>query len=658
MAEKNFEAGKRALSSSAIPQPLNKKSNLEYIVNPDGPSFPFTLIRKRQACSRGPSPGRKLTPPPMKRQPTLQFVTVESVPDSPRIDGSFTVLPSGTPSLEASPAGAAAWGRRTTGQKSKDRIPAAFGSHHCSHPAQMGPAMVSRTNSPGLGPVRSLNTAEGMEHRLLPDPADLGKPIRYVCDNKFNAKPTSYNVDIGNQPIKLWAHQDDRGPAALPNSCNLNQPIKLHTSQDAREQHTLYNPCNLAQPINSSGATCNSMHMAPSKSSNLNEPITPDNAMEIDSPNVLFNNCNLHRPITPDNTMEIDSPNASYKNCNLNEPIKSRPARNDKTHHAPDKCCNLKKPIRPCVAMETDTPNVSNNNCNSDEPTRSGAAGANYTHTILSQPIRYKNYPNWLNQFSSDSSEPMDTFQTPPEWFDPFWMTINQPKMNGKPQITLDVKQPPSKSGKRHQGNTQSDGPKERPGLSAVRILRQLMMTISLEDLCTESPKFCQKMHQAISALRPRKYKALFLTGTGAPRTTGTVNGIHTSIILDGSAYSNIISKMFLESLPWPEVTLSDISFILANGSCKTALGKAIKLRLWLGGVFSVIKAAIFDHDQYTLLLGRKTMSGLSVTTWFVNNSWTLEHNNELIDLKVTFDSPTGPSFLCKPLAAQIKDNT
>ncbi|KAJ9050567.1 hypothetical protein DSO57_1013368 [Entomophthora muscae] len=126
----------------------------------------------------------------------------------------------------------------------------------------------------------------------------------------------------------------------------------------------------------------------------------------------------------------------------------------------------------------------------------------------------------------------------------------------------------------------------------------------------------------------------------------------HISIILDGSAYSNIIFKMFLESLPWPEVTRSDVSFILANGSCKTALGKAIRVRLWLGGVFSVIEAAIFDHDQYTLLLGRKTMSDLSVTTWFADNSWTLEHNNELIDLKVTFDSPTGLSFLCEPLAS------
>ncbi|KAJ9063321.1 hypothetical protein DSO57_1001227 [Entomophthora muscae] len=198
IAEQNFEAGKHTLSSSATPQPLDKKSNLKNIFNPDGPSFPFTLICKCQVCSRGPSPGRKLTPPLMKHtdqentlspsaffphtlgeavedvdnltnpysprkppsspsrppcmfahdskwnpchpnrfvslenkdvfenkdlylclpdidkyllfedNPHYNIVTVESIPNSLRINSDFTSLPSGTPSLEASPEGVAA----------------------------------------------------------------------------------------------------------------------------------------------------------------------------------------------------------------------------------------------------------------------------------------------------------------------------------------------------------------------------------------------------------------------------------------------------------------------------------------------------------------------------------------------------------------------
>ncbi|KAJ9075932.1 hypothetical protein DSO57_1030920 [Entomophthora muscae] len=353
MAEQNYEA-KHALSSSATPQPFNKKSTLEYIVDPDGPSFPFNLIRKRQVCSQSPSPGCKLTPPPMKRtdcedalspsanpdpprkppsspspprvyvrdskwnlchpnrfvsleieddlenedhyhclpdlnkyllfedNPRYNIVTVESVPKSPRNSGGFSDLPSETPSLEASPAGAAAWGHRATGQEGKERGPTAFGSHHCSHPGPLGPAMVSQVNSPGLGPIRSLNMIGEDVYVLLMNHADLGEPIRLDGSNKFNAQSALYNVDIEIQPIISQACLDANRPVALSNHGNLNQPIRLHTPRDAMAQRTLYNSHDLAQPINSSGATCNSMHMASSEFSNLDKPITPDDTMEVD----------------------------------------------------------------------------------------------------------------------------------------------------------------------------------------------------------------------------------------------------------------------------------------------------------------------------------------------------------------------------------------
>ncbi|KAJ9069013.1 hypothetical protein DSO57_1022891 [Entomophthora muscae] len=363
MAEQNYEA-KHVLSSSATPQPLNKKSNLEYIVDPDGPSFPFTLIcrkltpppMKRTDCEDAPSPStfppRPCDPDPPRKPPSsplspcvyvrnskwnpchpnrfvsleieddfenedhylclpdldkyLSFkdnpryniVTVESVPESPHSEGKFPNLPSVTPSLEASPAGAAAWEHRATSQESKDEGPTAFGDHHCSHPGPLGPALVSWVNSPGLGPIRS------------------------------------------------------------------------HTPQDARAQRALYNPHDLAQPINSFSATCSSMNMASSEFSNLDKPIMPNNAMEVDSANILINDCNLAGPITPNNAMEVDSPNALINKCNLNEPIK------------------------PLNAMETDTPNLLSNYCNSDGPIRSGAAGAKFNCSdqagcpIHGQPIK------------------------------------------------------------------------------------------------------------------------------------------------------------------------------------------------------------------------------------------------------------------------------
>ncbi|KAJ9063835.1 hypothetical protein DSO57_1036805 [Entomophthora muscae] len=440
MAEQNYEA-KRALSSSATPQPLNKKSNLEYIVDPDGPSFPFTLILKHQVCSQGPSPGRKLTPPPMKRtdrkdapspfafpprpcdpdpprkppsspspprayvrdskwnpchpnrfvsleieddfenedhypclpdldkylsfedNPHYNIVTVESVPESPRSDGKFPNLPSVTPSLEASPAGAAAWEHRATSQESKDKGPTAFGGHHCGHPGPLGPAMVSWVNSPGLGPIRSLNTGDGVGHGLLADPADLGEPISSDCSNKFNALSALYNVVWGSQPIIFQARQDANGPA------------------DAMAQRALYNPCDLAQPINSSSATCNSMHMASSEFSNLAGPITPDDVMDVDSPNVLINKCNSNEPIKPLNTMETDTPNVLSNNCDSDGPIRPGAAGAKFAHPDQAGCPTPGHPIRSHDAKKTNAPNVLSNYCNSDGPIRSGAANTNYIHT-------------------------------------------------------------------------------------------------------------------------------------------------------------------------------------------------------------------------------------------------------------------------------------
>ncbi|KAJ9054160.1 hypothetical protein DSO57_1017637 [Entomophthora muscae] len=448
MAEQNYEV-KRALSSSATSQPLNKKSALEYIVDPDGPT-PSLLLRPLLRLQThtltheayGPrgravpicvsplahgktgedldhpsnpdpprGPASSPSPPhaleieddfknedhypclpdlnkylPFEDNPRYNIVTVESVPESPRSEGKFPNLPSVTPSLEASPAGAAAWGHRAISQESKDKGPTAFGSHHCSHPGPLGPAIVSWVNSPGLGPIRFLNTIGEDAHSLSMNHADLGEPIRSGCGDKFNANSTLYNVDFSNQPIKLHASQDARRPAALSNPGILNQPIRSHSSWDASAQHALYNSRDLAQPINSSSTTCNSMHMASSEFSNLGEPITPDDTIEVDSANILINDCNLAGPITPDNVMDVDSPNALINKCNLYEPIK------------------------PLDAMETDTPDVLSNNCNSDGPIRPGTAGAEFAHPdqagcptpghpIRSWDAEKTNAPNLLSNY-------------------------------------------------------------------------------------------------------------------------------------------------------------------------------------------------------------------------------------------------------------------
>ncbi|KAJ9080532.1 hypothetical protein DSO57_1023919 [Entomophthora muscae] len=135
-----------------------------------------------------------------------------------------------------------------------------------------------------------------------------------------------------------------------------------------------------------------------------------------------------------------------------------------------------------------------------------------------------------------------------------------------------------------------------------------------------KAPEFCQKLTKAVAALVPHHREELLLSGKGAPRVKGTINGMQTSMILDGSTYSNIILLLFLNTLPNVMVAPSDTEFVMANGCKSFSMGTAVHLTLWLGGVQMDIDAAIFNHKQYTLIIGWKTMSNLGVTTRYANN--------------------------------------
>ncbi|KAJ9072619.1 hypothetical protein DSO57_1025616 [Entomophthora muscae] len=94
-------------------------------------------------------------------------------------------------------------------------------------------------------------------------------------------------------------------------------------------------------------------------------------------------------------------------------------------------------------------------------------------------------------------------------------------------------------------------------GISIDKLFEDTSITISLADLFRESPTLRQKAHKAVLALRPHRREELYLAGTRAPRTEGTVNGRMTHVILDE------------ESLPDVTIAPSDVTFIMADGSKK-----------------------------------------------------------------------------------------
>ncbi|KAJ9081998.1 hypothetical protein DSO57_1008955 [Entomophthora muscae] len=194
-------------------------------------------------------------------------------------------------------------------------------------------------------------------------------------------------------------------------------------------------------------------------------------------------------------------------------------------------------------------------------------------------------------------------------------------------------------------------------GLSAPAIQKKPVLEIFLGDLLCKSPKFRQKLTKAVAALVPHCREELLLPSKGAPRAKGTINGVQTSMILDGGTYSNIISLLVLKTLPDVMVAPSDTVFVMANNNESFSMGTAIHLTLWLGGVLIAIEAAILNHKQYTLLIGQKIMSNLGVTTRYTNNFWTVECNGKEFSLSVSFDSSHTEEFLCEPIARSIHDN-
>ncbi|KAJ9060003.1 hypothetical protein DSO57_1035510 [Entomophthora muscae] len=121
-------------------------------------------------------------------------------------------------------------------------------------------------------------------------------------------------------------------------------------------------------------------------------------------------------------------------------------------------------------------------------------------------------------------------------------------------------------------------------GILVDKLFAETAVTISLANLLWESPKLRQKAHRAILALQLHWKEEIFLAGTGAPRTEAAVNKQMAHIILDGGAYSNLITAKFLETLLNVFIAPSDVTFIMADRSKKFCLGIAKGLNLWIFG--------------------------------------------------------------------------
>lgn len=152
-------------------------------------------------------------------------------------------------------------------------------------------------------------------------------------------------------------------------------------------------------------------------------------------------------------------------------------------------------------------------------------------------------------------------------------------------------------------------------------------------------------------------------TGSGAPRLTTYVDGDEAVTILDGGCHDNLISLAFAQDLGLDEAEEDHSSYKLADGSRAPSLGIIRSIPVEIAGRECTIDATVFDHNDYDLLIGWRTMSRLGISTDWQTHEWRMADGDESVVLPVSYASTPSPShattaYLMQPDVILPPDNT
>ncbi|KAJ9072589.1 hypothetical protein DSO57_1025969 [Entomophthora muscae] len=85
--------------------------------------------------------------------------------------------------------------------------------------------------------------------------------------------------------------------------------------------------------------------------------------------------------------------------------------------------------------------------------------------------------------------------------------------------------------------------------------------------------------------------------------------------------------------------------YILADGRQAPCIGTVQGLQVQIYGVSSIIDATVFDHCQFNLLMGRKTMKVFCITTHYETDLWTICCGEQCAELDMSYSKEV--DFLC-----------
>ena len=215
---------------------------------------------------------------------------------------------------------------------------------------------------------------------------------------------------------------------------------------------------------------------------------------------------------------------------------------------------------------------------------------------------------------------------------------------------------------------------------AAKQLMEEAKISLTLEQICELAPGFRVEVRKLL--VRPRKSKVIpdevpeipivpeapdieniFINkladdeNGNCPRTLVTVNNkCQVNALLDGGATPNIISLDLIKRLGIKELTETQRKYITANGESSQALGIAQDIILGIQGRNIRISAIVYNHDAFPLLLGRKTLKKLKISTNWEKCDWYMNTNKGSKMIPVNFNTDFGVKTLTNEVLNKEKE--
>ena len=175
-------------------------------------------------------------------------------------------------------------------------------------------------------------------------------------------------------------------------------------------------------------------------------------------------------------------------------------------------------------------------------------------------------------------------------------------------------------------------------------------INVSLAQLADISPGFRSDLKKLITKSRPSKEKKKGKIATtsgyfadhvdnGAPRTLVRIKNYETSCVLDGGSVANIASLDFISKIGYTTLIPSRREYVFANGSKAYSLGLLHDLPVTINDNTLLVSVSVFDHRDYTILLGRYALREFGIGTDWKEMKWWIKEADNTKPLNVFYDS-------------------